>query len=141
MSKVAVVYWSGTGNTETMANAIASEAKSKGAEVSLFTSDAFSGKDLNDYAALAFGCPAMGAEVLEEGEFQPMWDGIKNKLSGKNIALFGSYGWGGQSIALVQKELEEAGLNIFHDMIRIANQPTQEELDNIYNSIIENFKI
>ena len=65
----------------------------------------------------------------------------RSKKNDRQALAFGSYGWGGQSIALVQKELEEAGLNIFHDMIRIANQPTQEELDNIYNSIIENFKI
>lgn len=57
--------------------------------------------------------------------------------SNRKALAFGSYGWGGQSIALVQKELEEIGFDIFHDMIRIANQPTDEDLDNIYNSIIE----
>jgi flavorubredoxin len=68
---------------------------------------------------------------------QPFFTALEPFLQGKKVVIFGSYGWGGQSIALVQKELEEAGLNIFHDMIRIANQPTQEELDNIYTSIIE----
>lgn len=130
MSKVAIVYWSGTGNTETMANAIASEAKSKGAEVSLFTSDAFSGKDLNDYAALAFGCPAMGAEVLEEGEFQPMWDGIKNKLSGKNIALFGSYGWGsGEWMAIWKSEAEELGAKLIAPPVIGNNAPDETVLN------------
>ena len=134
MSKVAIVYWSGTGNTETMANAIASEAKSKGAEVSLFTSDAFSGKDLNDYAALAFGCPAMGAEVLEEGEFQPMWDGIKNKLSGKNIALFGSYGWGdGQWMRDWEERITKCGGVLVEDSIISNGEPTDEEIEKLSN--------
>ncbi len=94
MSKVAVVYWSGTGNTETMANLIAEGIKSKGAEVDIFTSSDFSSDKISDYTAIAFGCPSMGDEVLEETEFQPMWDDVKNNLAGIKVALFGSYGWG-----------------------------------------------
>ncbi len=121
MSKVAVVYWSGTGNTETMAQAIAEEAKTKGAEVSLFTAGEFTGKEPGDFAALAFGCPAMGAEVLEEGEFQPMWDAVKEKLSGKNIALFGSYGWGtGEWMETWKTDAESSGAKLVVSPI-IAN--------------------
>lgn len=94
MSKIAVVYWSGTGNTEAMANAVADGASSKGAEVSLITAGDFQASMVKDYDAIAFGCPAMGAEVLEEDEFEPMFSLCESELGGKKIALFGSYGWG-----------------------------------------------
>ena len=89
MSKSAVVYWSGTGNTEAMARAIASAA---GCE--LYTANDFDASMADNFDAIAFGCPAMGAENLEETEFEPMFDDCKAKLGGKKIALFGSYGWG-----------------------------------------------
>ena len=94
MSKVAVVYWSGTGNTETMAMAVAEGAKGKGAEVSVITAAEFSPEQVGEYSAIAFGCPSMGSEQLEESEFEPMFTACEGRLSGKNIALFGSYGWG-----------------------------------------------
>ena len=94
MKKTAVIYWSGTGNTEAMANAVLEGMKSAGAEASLLTVDQVNAADLGGYAAIAFGCPAMGSEVLEETEFQPMFDECKNRLGGKSVALFGSYGWG-----------------------------------------------
>ena len=94
MSKVAIVYWSGTGNTEAMANAVAEGAKNAGADVSIFTPSEFSASMADDFDAIAFGCPAMGAEVLEEDEFEPMFSACEGKLTGKRIALFGSYGWG-----------------------------------------------
>ncbi len=94
MSKIAVVYWSGTGNTETMAGAVADGAKAAGAEAVLMTSAEFSADMMDSYDAVAFGCPAMGAEVLEEDEFAPMFEACESKLKGKKIALFGSYGWG-----------------------------------------------
>ena len=94
MSKVAVVYWSGTGNTEAMAMAVAEGAKGKGAEVSVITAAEFSPEQVGEYSAIAFGCPSMGAEQLEESEFEPMFTACEGRLSGKNIALFGSYGWG-----------------------------------------------
>ena len=93
MSKVAVVYWSGTGNTEMMAQKVAEGAKEAGAEVVLTSAD-FSADDVDAYDAIAFGCPAMGAEELEDTEFEPMFSACESKLSGKKIALFGSYGWG-----------------------------------------------
>ena len=94
MSKVAVVYWSGTGNTEMMAQKVAEGAKEAGAEVAVLTSADFSADDVDAYDAIAFGCPAMGAEELEDTEFEPMFSACESKLSGKKIALFGSYGWG-----------------------------------------------
>lgn len=94
MSKVAVVYWSGTGNTEAMAAAVADGAKEKGAEVSLLTASEFSPEAADGFDGIAFGCPAMGSEVLEETEFEPMFNSVEAKLKDKKIALFGSYGWG-----------------------------------------------
>lgn len=94
MSKVAVVYWSGTGNTEAMATAVAEGAQEKGAEVSLMSCGEFGADRMDEFDAVAFGCPSMGAEQLEEGDFEPMFTACEGKLAGKKIALFGSYGWG-----------------------------------------------
>ena len=94
MSKVAVVYWSGTGNTEAMAEAVAAGAKEKGAETAVFTAGEFDASAVDSVDAIAFGCPSMGAEELEESEFLPMFSSCEAKLQGKKIALFGSYGWG-----------------------------------------------
>ena len=94
MSKVAVVYWSGTGNTEAMANAVMDGIKSAGGEGALIQAADFSPEQMDAYDAIAFGCPSMGAEQLEESEFEPMFNSCEPKLSGKKIALFGSYGWG-----------------------------------------------
>jgi flavodoxin short chain len=94
MSKVAVVFWSGTGNTEAMAKAVIEGIKGAGAEAVEVAPSAFDASKVNEFDAIAFGCPAMGNEVLEEGEFDPMFSGIESSLGGKKIALFGSYGWG-----------------------------------------------
>lgn len=94
MKKTAVVFWSGTGNTESMANAVLEGMKAAGAEAELFTSEQADSAKLAGFDAIAFGCPAMGAEELEETEFAPMFDAVKGSLSGKDAALFGSYGWG-----------------------------------------------
>lgn len=94
MRKVAVVYWTGTGNTQAMAEKVMAGAESAGAEVTERFAGDFRAEDVSKYDAIAFGCPAMGVEVLEESVFQPMWDSIKGKLDGKKIGLFGSYGWG-----------------------------------------------
>lgn len=94
MSKIAVVYWSGSGNTEAMAHAVVDGVKESGAEAVLFTPDGFDAAKVDEFDAVAFGCPAMGAETLEESEFEPMFSECESKLAGKKIALFGSYGWG-----------------------------------------------
>ena len=86
--KTAVIFWSGTGNTEAMANALAEGAGVEAVNVADFTGS------ISDYEALAFGCPAMGDEQLEEAEFEPFFARIENELSGKRVALFGSYDWG-----------------------------------------------
>ena len=95
MSKTAVVYWSGTGNTEAMAKLGLKGAQSAGATAQLFTAADFDAAKAANFDAIAFGCPAMGNEELEDSEFAPMFDAVKGSLGGKKVALFGSYGWGG----------------------------------------------
>ena len=94
MSKTAIIYWSGTGNTEAMATAIADGAKEVNPETVCFSVSDISADDAAGYETLILGCPAMGAEVLEEDEFEPFFEALETKISGKNVALFGSYGWG-----------------------------------------------
>ena len=94
MSKIAVIYWSMTGNTETMAHAIAQGAQEAGAQVDVMQVSETTVDQALTYPKLALGCPAMGAEVLEESEFEPFFSDLEASLSGKKIALFGSYGWG-----------------------------------------------
>ena len=94
MSKIAIVYWSGTGNTEAMANAVLEGAAAAGADAELFTADSFDPSAVAGFDALAFGCPSMGVEELEDSEFEPMFAACEPALKGKKIALFGSYGWG-----------------------------------------------
>ena len=94
MRKIAIVYWSGTGQTEAMAAAVAEGVQASGAEAVLETAAAFDVAALDAYDAVAFGCPSMGAEELEESEFAPMFETCEGKLAGKQLALFGSYGWG-----------------------------------------------
>ena len=94
MSKIAVVYWSGTGNTEAMATAVLEGVKEKGAEDVMLTATEFDESMIDSFDAIAFGCPSMGSEQLEDSEFEPMFVSCEAKLKGKKIALFGSYGWG-----------------------------------------------
>ena len=94
MSKAAIVYWSGTGNTELMAQKVLEGARAAGAEALIFQAADFSADKMDEFDAIAFGCPSMGAEQLEESEFEPMFTACRPGLRGKKIALFGSYGWG-----------------------------------------------
>ena len=126
MSKVAVVYWSGTGNTEAMANQVVEGAKNAGAEVSLFTAAEFSSEKMDAFDAVAFGCPSMGAEQLEESEFEPMFTDCEAKLSGKKIALFGSYGWGGTWLEDWGTRIKDAGGELVADGVAILGEPDDD---------------
>lgn len=94
MKKTAVIYWSGTGNTKQMAEAVLEGMKSAGADAALLEAAQVDASTFSGVDAVAFGCPAMGSEVLEEMEFEPMFSACKSHLNGKKVALFGSYGWG-----------------------------------------------
>ena len=127
MSKVAVVYWSSTGNTEAMANAVAEGAKAAGAEVISFESADFSADKVDEFDAIAFGCPAMGDEVLEEDEFEPMFNSCETKLSGKKVGLFGSYGWGdGEWMRTWEETCKSAGAELAHESVICTEEPDDD---------------
>ncbi|SHK52295.1 flavodoxin, short chain [Selenomonas ruminantium] len=129
MSKVAIVYWSGTGNTEAMAKAIEEGAKGAGGDVSLFEVESFKASSVPDYDGLIFGCPAMGDEVLEEGSFEPLFTDAEKSLSGKPVALFGSYGWGGGAWMESWAERTRGdGAKLFSDGLIVENAPGDAEL-------------
>lgn len=129
MSKIAVVYWSGTGNTEAMASAVAEGAREKGAEADLLTASEFSADQVSAYDAIAFGCPSMGAEQLEESEFEPMFTACEGELRGKNIALFGSYGWGdGEWMRSWEERCSQDGANLAADSVICNEAPDDEAL-------------
>lgn len=94
MDKIYVVYWSQTGNTQAMAEAIGKGITDAGKEAEVaFVSEAPL-DELRKAKVFALGCPAMGAEVLEESEFEPFVCDVESFAAGKTVALFGSYGWG-----------------------------------------------
>ena len=124
--KKAVIYWSGTGNTQQMAEAVA-----EGAGAELFSVSEFSG-NIEDYDRVAFGCPAMGAEELEDSEFEPFFSSVVDKLSGKKVALFGSYGWGdGEWMRNWTEQVKGAGAEVVNGEGLIANEaPSDDDLEN-----------
>ena len=129
MSKVAVVFWSGTGNTEAMADAVAQGARGAGASVDVLGPSDFDASKVAAYDGIAFGCPAMGAEVLEEDEFEPMFQDVKGALSGKAIALFGSYGWGdGEWMRNWEDDCKAAGANLVVDSVMANEAPDDDAL-------------
>ena len=130
MSKIAVVFWSGTGNTEQMAYAVMEGFKEKAAEAALFAASEFGASMVKQYDAIAFGCPAMGAEVLEETEFQPMWDACEGALGGKKVALFGSYGWGdGEWMRSWEDACGSAGAVLACESVICNEAPDEEALE------------
>lgn len=127
MKKVAVVYWSGTGNTEAMANAVVEGIRTAGAEADLFTASSFGAGKMDEYDAVAFGCPSMGVEQLEDSEFEPMFQDCESKLSGKKIALFGSYGWGdGEWMRSWEAEAKGCGAVLACGSVICADAPDAE---------------
>ena len=126
MSKVAIVFWSQTGNTETMANCIAEGA---GANDTIIHCSEKNAAKLGEYDVVAFGCPAMGAEQLEESEFEPMFAGLEGSLNGKKIALFGSYGWGdGQWMRDWAERAQEDGAQLFGGEGLICNEAPDDDV-------------
>ena len=130
MSKMAVIYWSMSGNTEAMASAIAEGARGAGAEVDLMQVSEVSVDQALSYPLLALGCPAMGAEVLEEAEFEPFFAQLEGRLSGKKVALFGSYGWGdGQWMRDWQARTEGANANLYQEGLMVNEAPDDAALE------------
>ncbi|MBQ2265002.1 MAG: flavodoxin [Oscillospiraceae bacterium] len=120
--KAAVIYWSATGNTEAMAKAVA-----EGAGAELFTVSEFTGS-VEDYDAIAFGCPAMGAEVLEEDEFEPFFTDAETRLAGKRVAIFGSYGWGdGEWMRNWEERVKAQGIALVGDAGLMLNEMPDDD--------------
>lgn len=127
MSKIAIVYWSGTGNTEAMAQAIQRGVQDAGAEVELFQVDEFQVDYIAKYDGMLFGCPAMGDEVLEEGSFEPFFSEAEAHLKDVPVALFGSYGWGGGAWMQAWAERTKGdGAKLFGGGLAIENGPDAE---------------
>jgi flavodoxin short chain len=123
--KAAVVYWSGTGNTAAMADLVLEGMQRAGAQADLIECTAVT--DLSPYDAIAFGCPAMGSEQLEDSEFEPMFDSVKKSLSGKAVALFGSYGWGdGEWMRIWEGRCKTAGADLACDFVICHLEPDEE---------------
>lgn len=128
MSKVAVVFWSGTGNTEAMADKVAEGAKEAGAEVSVFSAEDFSADKVEEFDGLAFGCPAMGDEELEDTIFEPMYAACEPKLAGKKVGLFGSYGWGdGEWMRSWEADCEASGIDLACESYICNETPGDDE--------------
>lgn len=135
--KIAIIYWSGTGNTETMAQNVQKGIENAGGEADIFSVSSFDIGNINNYSKLALGCPAMGAEVLEESEFQPFYDSVRGSLSGKKIALFGSYDWGdGEWMRIWQDDVSSSGASLVKDGL-IANLTPDDEAINECKSLGE----
>ena len=129
MSKAAVIFWSQTGNTEQMASAIAEGIREGGMECDLLNVADTNPTDAAAYAKIALGCPAMGAEVLEETEFDPFFTDLESKLSGRKVALFGSYGWGGgEWMNTWEDDCKSLGANLIFDSIICNDAPDDEAL-------------
>lgn len=127
MTQIAVIYWSGTGNTQSMAEAVALGIESTGAKAALTNVSEVSPSDARTYEKIAFGCPAMGGEVLEESEFEPFFSELEPFLSEKKVVLFGSYGWGdGQWMRDWQERVTAAGAEIVGSEGLIINETPDE---------------
>lgn len=134
MDRIAIIYWSGTGNTEAMANAIFDGTKQGDAEVKLFSVSDIDATEAFQYDKLILGCPSMGSEVLEESEFEPFYEKLKEKLEGKKVALFGSYGWGdGEWMRDWQQSVTEAKAVLFKEGLTVNEIPGDTDLAECMN--------
>lgn len=128
MAKVLVVYWSGTGNTEIMAEKIKEGLENAGESVDYYSVEDITADEAKNYDKIAFGCPSMGVEVLEEDEFEPFFQEIENNLSGKKVALFGSYGWGdGEWMEAWEERTRDTDANLFETLMMNSTPSGEEE--------------
>ena len=128
MDKIYVVFWTQSGNTQAMAQAVAEGITAAGKTPELVFVSEIPADALKDEAAFALGCPAMGAEVLEESEMEPFVMAVETFAKGKKIALFGSYGWGdGQWMRDWTERMQSAGAEIVGGEGLICNEAPDEE--------------
>ena len=125
MKSVAIVYASTTGNTEAMANAIYEGA---GEGASLCTADEADAKAVLSCDVIALGSPAMGSEELEDS-MESFFSSIEGSLSGKNVALFGSYDWGdGQWLLTWEERVKAAGATLVAASVKAQNAPQEADI-------------
>lgn len=130
MSKVAIVYYSSTGNTKAMALGVAEGVKEAGGEAKVIECGNFGEDQVSEYDGFALGCPAMGDESLDDTEFQPMYDSIKGSLSGKKVALFGSYGWGdGEWMRSWEERCAQKGITLAAESVICNEAPDDDALE------------
>ena len=135
MSKAIIVYWTGSGNTEIMAEKIKDGIDSCGYDVKMCMVDEIESEELLTYNNIIFGCPSMGEEILEETEFEPFFSEIEKNIENKNIALFGSYGWGdGEWMKTWEERVRNSGAILFKEGLIINYTPEEED-----ERICENF--
>lgn len=128
MADVLLVFWSGTGNTEIMAKKIKEGLENVGVTVDFRAVDLVNPNEVSSYDKIIFGCPSMGVENLEEDEFEPFFDQVERRLSGKKIALFGSYGWGeGEWMDAWQSRVIDSGAILYDQGFKINSTPSSEE--------------
>ncbi|MGL5439533.1 MAG: flavodoxin [Filifactoraceae bacterium] len=124
MEKIGIFYWSGSGNTEAMAEAIAIGAREAGAEVIVKSVSSAKETDVNEFSKVILGCPSMGDEILEESEFEPFFTGVESTLKSKKVALFGSYGWGdGKWMRDWVERCESAGIRLYDEGLIVSGSP------------------
>ena len=128
MKKIAVIYWTGTGNTKSMADIVCNSLENLSVEYKLYEASEFNSSLIEEYDGFAFGCPAMGAEELEPDEFEPFYSSIEGELNGKNIALFGSYEWAdGEWMKTWEERAKGSGANVFEGQgLIIYDKPDDE---------------
>ncbi len=129
MNKIPVIYWSASGNTQMMAEAIAAAVNAEGKEAMLVRVDEMSAQEAAQYPVMALGCPSMGVEVLEEYEFEPFFAELEGMLSGKKVILFGSYGWGGSFMQDWESRVKAAGAELLTDGILAMGTPDAAALE------------
>lgn len=134
MSKVALIYWSGTGNTEEMANAIEQRLRENEIDVDNYHVGGFDSTKLGEYDGFAFGCPAMGDESLEESEFEPLFESVEEKLENKAVIIFGSYEWNeGQWMIDWQERCKEHNINLAADGLAVYDSPTDGDIKSCHD--------
>ena len=126
---ISVVYWSGTGNTQAMAEAIGEGIESAGAQANVISVDQANVDVLAEEDVFALGCSAMGAEELEESEMEPFVEELESLVSGKKILLFGSYGWGdGEWMRDWADRMKNAGAQLIREEGIIANDAPEDDV-------------
>lgn len=129
-----IIYWSQSGNTEKMANLILQGIELEGKKAELVDVSSVSIDDVKNEEILILGCPASGAEELEESEMEPFVKSLEGNIQGKKVALFGSWGWGnGEWMTEWEKRMESYGATLISEGLTVQEYPEGEDEDKCIN--------